>query len=87
MIGASSTRAEIFEALLGTFEELFEIPRSEVEESSTLFEELDLDSLDAADMRAHIQDQTGMVVPEAQFQDVRTVADVVALISEVVSAG
>jgi len=86
MIGASSTRAEILDALLGTFEELCEIPRAEVNEASTLFEELDLDSLDAADMRAHIQEQTGRVVPEAEFQDVRTVADVVTLVQKVVGA-
>ncbi len=87
MITASSTHEEIFEAIRGTFEELFEIPRDEVAATSTLFEELDLDSLDAADMRAHIGEVTGKIVPEADFQSVRTVQDVVDLVAAVVRAG
>lgn len=87
MIDRSSTREEIFEVLLGAIEELFEIPRAEVTPQSSLYEELDLDSLDAADLRAHVHEVTGQVLPEVKFQDVRTVDDVVGLVHSILSGG
>ena len=86
MINGSSSAADIFGALLKTFEELFEIPPEDVHLHSNLYEEMDLDSLDAADMRAQLQEVVGRSIPESQFQDVRTVDDVVRLLQRVVAA-
>lgn len=83
MINGSSSVADILGALRETFEELFEIPPDDVQLESTLYEELDLDSLDAADMRARLQEVVGASIPELQFQDVRTVDDVVHLLQRV----
>ncbi len=83
MINGSSSVDDILGALRKTFDELFEIPPAEVQLSSTLYDELDLDSLDAADMRAQLQEVVGMQIPEAWFQDVRTVDDVVQLLQRV----
>jgi acyl carrier protein len=86
MIDASSTSEDILNALRKTFDELFEIPPDDVHLQSGLYKELDLDSLDAADMRASLQEVSGAKIPEAQFQDVRTVSDVVELLQRVVRA-
>ncbi len=49
MITGSSSIDDILAAIRRTFEELFEIPPEDVQLDSNLYEELDLDSLDAAD--------------------------------------
>ncbi len=85
MINGSSSADDILGALRKTFEELFEIPPEDVHLGSKLYEEMDLDSLDAADMRANLQEVVGRSIPESQFQDVRTVDDVVRLLQRVVS--
>jgi acyl carrier protein len=84
MITGSSSIDDILAAIRRTFEELFEIPPEDVQLDSNLYEELDLDSLDAADMRAQLQEVVGRPIPEAQFQEVRTVNDVVHLLQTVV---
>ena len=86
MINGSSSAADILGALRKTFDELFEIPPDDVQLSSTLYEELDLDSLDAADMRAALQEVVGAQIPEAQFQEVRTVEDVVQVLQRALQA-
>ncbi len=42
-----------------------------------LFEDLDLDSIDAVDLVVRLQDYTGRKIPVAEFKSVRTVGDVV----------
>ncbi len=86
MIDSNSSAEDILTALQKTFEELFEIPPDEVQPGSELYDELDLDSLDAADMRAQLQGLVGGQIPEAMFQDVRTVQDVIDLLQRVVAA-
>jgi acyl carrier protein len=71
------TRDEIFTALSGMLEDLFEIPADKITPEARLFEELDLDSIDAVDLVVKLQDLTGKKIKPDQFKTVRTVADVV----------
>ncbi len=87
MITAETSRDEILSAVQRAFESLFEIPGEEVGLGSGLFAELDLDSLDAADLRAQLQEEMGRVLPEARFQTVRTVRDVVVLLEDLAREG
>ena len=73
-------------AVRGMIAELFEFPVEEVRASSQLFDELDLDSLDAADMRARLNELTGRTIQESRFQEARTVADVVSMVQELLNA-
>ena len=84
MIDGSSSEEQVLAAVRTTFDELFEIPPEDVHLHSKLYEELDLDSLDAADMRAQLQEVAGRQISEALFQDVKTVDDVVQLLLNVV---
>lgn len=83
MIDGSSSETEVLAAIRRTFDDLFEIPPDDVHLSSSLYDELDLDSLDAADMRAALQEVAGRQISEALFQDVKTVDDVVQLLLNV----
>lgn len=71
------TRDEIFTTLSGTLQELFEVPAEKISLEAKLFEELDLDSIDAVDLVVKLQELTGKKIKPEQFKTVRTVGDVV----------
>jgi acyl carrier protein len=68
---------EILEKLSDFLEELFEIPRDKITPEAKLFEELDLDSIDAVDLVVKLQELTGRRIKPENFKLVRTVGDVV----------
>jgi len=71
------TREEIFTTLSGYLVEMFEVPAESITLDAKLFEELDLDSIDAVDLVVRLQDLTGKKIKPEQFKTVRTVSDVV----------
>ena len=71
------TREEIFATLSGYLQEMFEVPAEAVTLEAKLFEDLDLDSIDAVDLVVRLQDLTGRKIKPEQFKTVRTVSDVV----------
>lgn len=78
------TREEIFSTLSGHLTEMFEVPADRITENARLFEELDLDSIDAVDLVVKLQDVTGKKFKPEQFKTVRTVGDVVDRVHELV---
>jgi len=76
------TRDEIQAKLTEFLGELFEIPPEKVFPNSLLAEDLDLDSIDAVDLILKLQDFTGQKVSSEQFRSVRTVADVIDQVHE-----
>jgi acyl carrier protein len=71
------SREAIFEHLREYLDDMFEIPRERVTLDAKLFEELDLDSIDAVDLVVKLQDLTGRRIKPEAFKSVRTVGDVV----------
>lgn len=76
------TRDEIFSTLSVYLEEMFEVPADRITPDAKLFEDLDLDSIDAVDLVVRLQDLTGRKIKPEQFKTVRTVADVVDRVHE-----
>ena len=70
-------KAEVLETLTRYLVEMFEVPEEAVTVEAKLFEDLDLDSIDAVDLVVRLQDYTGRKIPVAEFKSVRTVGDVV----------
>lgn len=70
----------ILERLRVVLAEEFEIDPAQVEPDANLFEDLDIDSIDAIDMLARLRELTGIEVSAEALREVRTVADVVALL-------
>lgn len=85
MITTDMKREEILDVVRETFERLYELSKDEVNPESRLFDELNLDSLDAADMRGQLQQLTGLMVPQQRILKLRTVDDVISLIQELVA--
>ncbi len=76
-------RAEIFETLQGYLYELLEIPPETVTLESRLYEDLDIDSIDAVDLVVRLQDLIGKKIPPADFKAVRSVDDIVSCVETV----
>lgn len=78
------TQAEILEKLKEVLEELFEVNPGEVTLDSHLYEDLDLDSIDAVDLVIKLKEITGKMANPEEFKSVRTVGDVVKVISNLI---
>lgn len=71
------TREDIRRELAEGLEELFEVPPEKVVPQARLFEDLDLDSIDAVDLLVRLQGLVGRRIRADEFRAVRTVEDVV----------
>ena len=76
------TRAEVQEKVVAMMSEMFELSPEQLKPEAKLFEELDLDSIDAIDMVVKLQEMTGRRVNDAALKKVRTVKDVIDLVDE-----
>lgn len=70
-------KTEIFITLKDVIVDLFEIDESEITLEASLYEDLDLDSIDAVDLAVKITEITGKRVNPDDFKKVVTVADLV----------
>ncbi|MBK2267366.1 acyl carrier protein [Francisella philomiragia] len=73
----SFSKEQIFAQLQDILNNLFEIDKNDVTLDSTLYEDLDLDSIDAVDLVVQLQNFTGRKFKPEEFKSVRTVGDVV----------
>jgi acyl carrier protein len=58
----------------------FEVEASLIVPEAHLFDDLDIDSIDAIDILARLRDFTGKALPAESLKSVRTVGDVLALV-------
>jgi len=59
----------------------FEVDESLVSRDANLYEELEIDSIDAVDLMVQLKELTGKKIPPEQFKDVRTIGDVLNTLS------
>jgi acyl carrier protein len=71
------SRDDIEAELRKVLSELFELSAEKITPGARLVEDLDLDSIDAVDLMARLQQYTGKRIASAEFKSVRTVSDVV----------
>ncbi|OAT33559.1 acyl carrier protein [Buttiauxella brennerae ATCC 51605] len=70
-------KEDIYQEVTGLLVKLFELSPEQITPQSRLYEDLDLDSIDAVDMVVHLQKRTGKKIKPEDFKTVRTVQDVV----------
>lgn len=75
---------EIYERLKGYLEEMFEVVPEKISPQARLFEDLDLDSIDAVDLVVKLQELTGRKFKPEEFKSVRTVGDVLGRVHALV---
>ena len=73
-------RTEIFDKISTTLVEMFQLDSKIVTPTARLVDDLDLDSIDAVDMAAKMQELTGTRLEESDLQGLTTVQDVVDVV-------
>ncbi|MEI7189015.1 acyl carrier protein [Dickeya dianthicola] len=73
---------EIYNEIKILLVKLFELDEDDITPESRLYEDLELDSIDAVDMVVHLQKRIGRKISPETFKSVRTVQDVVNAIEQ-----
>lgn len=71
------SRDEIYQQIASYLIEIFEVPADKINPGARLYEDLDLDSIDAVDLVVKLQELTQQKFKPEDFRSVRTVADVI----------
>lgn len=72
---------DIYRRVLVVLEEMFDIDPRQVSLESRLYEDLDIDSIDAVDLVIELKKITGKKLQPDDFKSVRSVQDVVDAVS------
>lgn len=70
-------RNEIYQMLSEILVSMFEIDENDISMDAHLYEDMDLDSIDAVDLVVKLREYTGKKINPEDFKLVRTVKDVV----------
>lgn len=71
------TKEQLFIKCVQILHETFDIPQEKIKPESRLYEELDIDSIDAVDLIVRMKPMVGKRMQPEAFKAVRTVQDVV----------
>ena len=80
------SKNEVYGRLARYLTDMFEVPEEKIRPEARLYEELDLDSIDALDLVVKLQEITGRRISPQEFKSVRTVGDVVDRVTALLHA-
>ena len=73
---------ELYEQLKDILVDQFELDESSITPDANLYEELELDSIDAVDLLVQLKNITGKKISPDDFKDVRTINDVINALTD-----
>ncbi len=73
---------DILKKLTSILVEDFEIDEKQITPDADLFQDLDLDSIDAVDLAVRVQQFTNKKISPENFKQIKTIGDVVSAIEE-----
>ena len=76
-----ATKEQILEEISNVLVDEFECDRSKLVPEARLYEDLDLDSIDAVDLVVLLQKRTNIKVEAEDFKTIRTLGDVADVVS------
>lgn len=76
------TREDILNHISSTLVELFEVPAEKINEAAKLYEDLDIDSIDAIDLIIELKGFTGKKITPEDFKNVRSIGDIIDAVEE-----
>jgi len=79
------SRDEIYRKVTSILVDLFEIDSNSVSEDALLYDDLDIDSIDAIDLIIELKSYTGKKVPPEEFKSIKTVGDIVDKVFELLA--
>ncbi|WP_423198740.1 MULTISPECIES: acyl carrier protein [unclassified Cupriavidus] len=80
------THDEIFARVAAVLEETFEIEPARIVPEARLYEDLDIDSIDAVDLIVKLKPMLDKPVKPEHFKTVRTVQDVVQALAQLIDS-
>jgi acyl carrier protein len=80
------SREEVLAYLRDVLVELFELSPEQIKPEANLYEDLDIDSIDAVDLILRLKEVTGRKIQPQTFRHVRTVSDVVDAIENLMAS-
>ena len=78
----TTDRDELFRQVSQELKALFDVEEQDISLDARLYDDLDLDSIDAVDLGVRLQEITKKRITPDQFKSVRTVADVVDAVED-----
>ncbi len=82
-----NNKEDIYLKIVSIFEELFEIEAQKITLEANLYQDLDIDSIDAIDMVVELKNMTGKKIQPEEFRSVQTVQDVVDQVYKLLNDG
>lgn len=76
---------ELYLWVVDMLHDMFELDKSTITLQSNLYTELDIDSIDAVDIVVKLNQMTGKRIQPDVFREVRTVADVVEVLADLLT--
>lgn len=73
---------EIYQKVASVLEDLFEIDPAQISPQARLYEDLDIDSIDAVDLVVELKKITGKKIQADDFKAVRSVQDIVEAVAK-----
>jgi Acyl carrier protein len=74
---ALQNKEQILDYVQSVMNELFDIEKTDITPEANLYQDLDIDSIDAVDLVVEIKNNTGKKISPEDFKNVATVQDVV----------
>lgn len=78
------SKDEIYQLLRKLLSEMFEVNVEDIQPSASLYDDLDIDSIDAVDLVVELRSITGKQIDPDEFKTVRTVDDVINAVAKIV---
>jgi len=75
-------KQEILTMLTSLLVDEFEVEPADIQLDAKLYEELDLDSIDAVDLMVRLKEITGKKISPEAFKEVRTIDDVINAVAD-----
>ena len=72
---------ELYSKIRAILIDQFEVDESVISLDANLYDELEIDSIDAVDLLVQLKELTGKKIPPEDFRDVRTIGDVLNALS------
>ncbi len=78
------TGDDLYAWVVDLLAEMFELDKADLTPESNLYEDLDIDSIDAVDLAVRLKQLTGKRLQPEVFKTIRTIGDVVAALDSLV---
>lgn len=79
---ANTTREEILSEIEAIFVDQFDIAAADIVPEAQLYDDLDIDSIDAVDLMVALKEKSGKKLDPDVFKQVRTVGDIVEAVHD-----